>query len=141
MKVYESQKQWNEQNSTEGSVQTKRSFPSLDRVLLEGYLVEKPNLQQTKTGKHVANYSLISRHTNDEVSFFPVETWENQAKSDATILAKGSRVIVEGRLKQDRWSTPNGEKRSRIKIVANQVVYLPKKSIEQENKSLEEATH
>lgn len=130
MKAYESQMDWNQQESSdyEKGSRSQRAFPSLDSITIEGYLVAKPKLNTTKTGKDVAHFALASNHSEKSVSFFDVEAWEGQARSSSEYLTKGSRVIVVGKLKQDRWSTESGEKKSRVKIVAQNIIFIPKRN-------------
>lgn len=47
------------------------------------------------------------------------------AENCGKYLTKGSPVVVSGRLKQDQWQTESGEKRSRIKVLAANVQFLP----------------
>src|SRR5262249_2955810 len=54
-------------------------------------------------------------------SFFNVVTWGNLAENVSSSLQKGMRVLVTGRLEQRSWETDQGEKRSVIEIVADEV--------------------
>lgn len=56
----------------------------------------------------------------DEVSYFDVTVWGKQAENLKPYLHKGTGLIVEGYLKQDRWEK-DGKKNSRVYIVANSV--------------------
>jgi len=58
-----------------------------------------------------------------EVSFFDVETWSKLAEACYTKGKKGRGVRVVGRLKQSRWSDPDGKTRSRVSIVAEHVEF------------------
>jgi single-strand DNA-binding protein len=60
-----------------------------------------------------------------EVSFFDVETWAKLAEACYSKGRKGRGVRVVGRLKQDRWSGPDGKAHSRITIVAEHVEFRP----------------
>jgi len=60
-----------------------------------------------------------------EVSFFDVETWAKLAEACYAKGRKGRGVRVVGRLKQDRWSGPDGKAHSRITIVAEHVEFRP----------------
>jgi single-strand DNA-binding protein len=55
------------------------------------------------------------------VSFFNVVCWREMADNVSESLAKGARVVVTGRLEQRSWETENGEKRSVVEIVADEV--------------------
>ena len=53
--------------------------------------------------------------------FFDVTAWNELGENVAESLSVGARVIVVGRLQQDRWENDGGDKRSRIHIVAEEV--------------------
>jgi single-strand DNA-binding protein len=60
-----------------------------------------------------------------EVSFFEVSTWARLAEVCGEYLKKGRGVRIVGRLRQDRWTDPEGKPRSRIEIVAEHVEFKP----------------
>jgi single-strand DNA-binding protein len=60
-----------------------------------------------------------------EVSYFDVETWSKLAEACYSKGRKGRGVRVVGRLKQDRWNSPDGKAHSRITIVAEHVEFRP----------------
>jgi single-strand DNA-binding protein len=60
-----------------------------------------------------------------EVSFFDIETWSKLAEACYSKGKKGRGVRVVGRLKQNRWSDPEGKSHSRITIVAEHVEFRP----------------
>jgi single-strand DNA-binding protein len=57
----------------------------------------------------------------EQVSFFDVTCWRQLAENVAESLVKGTRVIVYGRLEQRSWETNDGERRSKVEIVADDV--------------------
>ncbi|MCL6583535.1 MAG: single-stranded DNA-binding protein [bacterium] len=113
---------------------------SFNRVILMGNLTKDPELRYTPSGLAVAHLSLaVNRKVSakegekkEEVDFFDVETWDKQAELCSEYLNKGSAVLIEGRLKQDRWEDENGGKRSKIKIIATTIQFLPKRSGEEQ---------
>ena len=58
---------------------------------------------------------------NKTVSYFPVECWEKLAENCTQYLRKGSRVTIQGELREDRWKDQNGKNCSQLKIVARSV--------------------
>jgi single-strand DNA-binding protein len=66
-----------------------------------------------------------SRPTGTKVSFFEVTTWSRLAEVCGESLLKGRGVRVVGRLKQDRWTSPEGQARSKVSIVAEHVEFKP----------------
>ena len=101
-----------------------------NNVTVVGNATRDPELRFTPTGQAVANFGLAvnrrwqNRQTNEweeAVSFFDVTCWQQMAENVSESVVKGSRVIVSGRLDQRSWETQDGEKRSKIEIVADEV--------------------
>jgi len=99
-------------------------------VELIGNITRDPELRFTPSGAAVANFGLAvnrrwrNQQTNEwdeQVSFFDVVCWRELAENVAESLTKGSRVIVTGRLDQRSWETDQGEKRSKVEVVADEV--------------------
>jgi len=104
---------------------------SLNSVNIMGNLTRDPELKYTNSGKSVCNLSVANNriYTSGgekvtEVSYFDVEVWGAVAENCAKYLAKGRGIIVEGRLKQDRWDK-DGKTQSRVRITANNIHFLP----------------
>lgn len=95
-------------------------------VTVIGNLVADPEIKSTNSGKTVANFAIAYSPrrpdgTNGETSFYNVTAWEYLADNLASSLRKGDRVMVIGRLRQDRWETEGGDKRSRLSITADEI--------------------
>jgi single-strand DNA-binding protein len=106
-------------------------------VVLMGNLTRDPEVRFTPGGAAVASFGLAvnNRYKKDgavvdEVSFFDVEAWQKTAELCGEYLAKGRPVLIQGRLKQDRWEDDHGNKRSKIKVVATAVQFLGTKDKE-----------
>lgn len=99
---------------------------NLDFVLLDGNLTQDPEMRTIKDTKHLATFTVAVNHPSskdekESVSFIPVETWGKLAENCNRYLKKGSRVTVEGALRQERWQDDQGKNHSRIKILARNV--------------------
>jgi single-strand DNA-binding protein len=99
-------------------------------VTLVGNVTRDPELRFTPSGQATATFGLAvnrvwnDRQTNERkeaVSFFDVVCWREMAENASESLQKGARVVVTGRLEQRSWETPDGEKRSKIEVVADEV--------------------
>ena len=99
-------------------------------VELIGNITRDPELRFTPSGAAVANFGLAvnrrwrNQQTNEweeQVSFFDVVCWRELAENVTESLTKGSRVMVSGRLDQRSWETQDGEKRSKVEVVADEV--------------------
>jgi len=63
----------------------------------------------------------VSGPREQEASFFTVVVWRDQAEHAAQSLAKGSRVVVVGRLQQRAWTAEDGSARSTVEVVAEEL--------------------
>ncbi|MDA8072280.1 MAG: single-stranded DNA-binding protein [Actinomycetota bacterium] len=99
-------------------------------VVLVGNVTRDPELRFTPTGQATTSFGLAvnrrwqNRQTQEweeAVSFFDVVCWREMAENAAESLARGSRVIVTGRLEQRSWETAEGDKRSKIEVVADEI--------------------
>ena len=106
---------------------------SLNSVNIMGNLTRDPEIKYVSSGKAVcslsiANNRVYTKNTEKvtEVSYFDVEVWGSAAENCSKYLTKGSGIIVEGRLRQDRWEK-DGKTHSRVRISANSVHFMPKK--------------
>lgn len=99
-------------------------------VTVVGNITRDPELRFTASGQANATFGLAvnrrwqNRQTSEweeATSFFNVVCWRDMAENAAESLSKGSRVIVSGRLEQRSWETDNGEKRSVVEIVADEI--------------------
>ena len=127
---------------------------NLNSLLIEGNLVKDPELSYTPKGTAVCKFTVASnrffkqeQETQKEVSYFDVTTWARLAEVCGEYLKKGRGVRVVGRLKQDRWTDPDGKTRSRIFVVAEHVEFKPQlknkdgeEGKEEEGKEEEEKT-
>ena len=107
---------------------------SLNSVNIMGNLTKDPELKYLPSGKSVCNLSIANNrvYTSNgekvsEVSYFDVEVWGVVGENCTKYLAKGSGIIIEGRLKQDRWEK-DGKTQSRVRITANNIHFLPKRN-------------
>jgi single-strand DNA-binding protein len=99
-------------------------------VTVVGNCTRDPELRFTPSGQAVANFGLAvnrrwqNRQTQEweeAVSFFDVTCWQQLAENVAESVQKGTRIVVTGRLDQRSWETQDGDKRSKIEIVADEV--------------------
>jgi len=78
----------------------------VNQVGILGRFTRDPELRYTPQGKAVVRFTLaLNRYgNNNEADFFDCEAWEKQAENIANSCSKGHRLLVWGRLKQDRWT-------------------------------------
>ncbi len=100
---------------------------SINQVILMGRLTRDPEQRTTTTGKTIASFGIaVDRGgQEDAADFFNVTAWEKLGDLVIQYLAKGRRVLVQGRLRQDSWDDKEtGKKQSRIEVVATDVTFL-----------------
>lgn len=102
-----------------------------NQVNLMGRLTRAVELRTVRTGTAVATLGLAVNDRvkrdgewTDETTYVDVTAWGRTAENAAKHLAKGSGVFITGRLKLDQWEK-DGQKRSKITVVADRVVFLP----------------
>ena len=98
-------------------------------VNIVGNIVRDPELRYTPNGGlPVCSFSVAWNNryerngkTVEEVSYFDVVAWQSLAENVAATLHQGDRVSLTGRLGQRSWDTPEGQRRSKVEITAEEV--------------------
>ena len=111
------------------------------RATLVGNLTRDPELKKLGNDNAVCNLGMavnqsakVNGEWTDKPHFFEVVVWGKQAEIVAKYLSKGSQVAVTGHLEMEQWSDKTtGDKRSKIVVVAEQVVFLGGKKDEQKD--------
>src|SRR5688572_30023044 len=104
----------------------------LNKVMLIGNLGTDPEMRYTANGSAVTTFRLaVSRsfgggeaERREETEWFTVVTWNKLAELLGQHLQKGRKVYIEGRLASRSWDGPDGQKRYRTEVIANQVLFL-----------------
>jgi single-strand DNA-binding protein len=109
----------------------------LNKVFLMGRLTFDPELRYTPSGSAVTDLRMATSRTwtgkdgdrKEETLFIDVTVWDRQAENCCQYLRKGSGVHVEGSLKMGTWDDKTtGEKRSKIRVQADRVQFLDRRS-------------
>lgn len=93
---------------------------------LIGNLTRDVEMKYLPSGTACSEFGIAinsKRGEEDRVDYFDVVTFGKLAEVCGQYLAKGLKVGIEGRLQQDRWEK-EGQKFSRVKVVANRVEFL-----------------
>lgn len=104
---------------------------SLNQVTLMGNLTRDPELRQTPTGQNVTSFSLALNRSYKDASgewqeatdYIDIVCWGPLAERVAQYLSKGRRCLVQGRLQSRSWEQ-DGNKRSKVEVLANDVTFL-----------------
>ena len=104
---------------------------SLNKVFLIGNLTADPELRYTPNQVPVTDLKIaVNRYfgkeseRKNEVTYVDVVVWSHLAENCTKYLEKGRPVMVEGRLQLDTWEDKQGEKRSRLRVVAENIQFL-----------------
>lgn len=109
---------------------------SINQVILMGRLTRDPEQRSTTSGKVIVSFSIaVDRGgQEDAADFFNVNAWEKLGELVMQYLSKGRRVLVQGRLRQDRWDDKEtGKKQSRIEVTASDITFLDGPSANTDN--------
>lgn len=102
-----------------------------NNVTLIGNCTRDPELRYTSSGLQVAGFGVAinQRRRNPDTgqwedgdtSFFDVTCFRELAENVAESVSKGTRVIVSGTLRQRSWQTEEGDRRSKVEVIADEV--------------------
>jgi len=97
----------------------------LNKVFLIGNLTRDPELKDLK-GHLLCKFTIAVNKTSDKENtiFIDVDAWNKTAKACGDFLKKGSRVLIEGKLKFENWTSIEGQKRNKISITSHSVKFL-----------------
>ena len=94
-------------------------------VTVVGNVTRDPELRFTQGGMAVANFGVAwnkkKQDGEEEVSFFDVSCFRQLAENVAESITKGTRVVIYGTLQQRSWENQEGERRSKVEIIADDV--------------------
>ena len=100
-------------------------------MLVVGNLTTDPELRFTPTGAAVANFTVAStsrvfdkdsgQWRDGDTLFLRCTVWQQMAQNVADSLSKGVRVIVTGKLRQQSYETREGEKRTSVELLVDEI--------------------
>ena len=101
-------------------------------TILTGRITKDLELKQAGQTQ-VINFSLAvdNPFKKDDASFFEIVAFGKTAELLNNYCGKGSKILVEGNLKQDRFTDKEGKNRSVVRVVANRVEFLDSKGSNQ----------
>jgi single-strand DNA-binding protein len=104
----------------------------LNKVLLIGYLCSDPEMRFTPSGRPITTFSIvvsrdnagIDRKVHMQSELFSVLVWSELAEICKDSLKRGQRVYVDGRLQTRHWVDDQGNSKSNVEIIANELLIL-----------------
>jgi single-strand DNA-binding protein len=104
--------------------------------MIIGNVGADPEMRFTPSGSPVTSFTIATNRMfnspegekKQETEWFTVVTWDKLAERCNKFLTKGRQAYVEGRLRTSSWVGQDGQKRSRVEIVAGQVLFLDRQA-------------
>ncbi|MDO9557701.1 MAG: single-stranded DNA-binding protein [Coriobacteriia bacterium] len=105
----------------------------INRVVITGNLTRDPELRSTSGGMSVLKLGVAvnDRRKNQQTgewedipNFVDVTIFGARGEALSRFLSKGSKVAIEGKLRWSQWENPQGEKRSKLEVVADEIEFL-----------------
>lgn len=106
-------------------------MPSYNRVIIAGNITRDIELRSLRSGTPLCEVGVAinenrrdkNGNTVQETIYVDVTFWDRQAEAIHKYCAKGDPILIEGRLKLDEWEQ-NGQKRSKLKVTGDKIVFL-----------------
>jgi single-strand DNA-binding protein len=104
----------------------------LNKVMVIGNLGADPEMRYMADGTAMTTFRVASSRSyggsdgerKEETEWFSIVAWSKLAEQCSQFLQKGRKVYIEGRLRTRSWDTPEGQRRYRTEVVAEQVLFL-----------------
>ncbi len=103
----------------------------INKSILVGRLARDPELRYTPAGVPVASFAIASSRTftqgnekKEQVSFIDCVAWSKLGEVIAEYCRKGHRVAVEGRLSQRKWQGSNGNTKTKLEVIVENIQFL-----------------
>lgn len=106
---------------------------SINRVIVSGNLTREPEVRTTASGNPVMGFGIAvnDRRKNSQTgewedypNFIDCTMFGARAQSVSRFLSKGSKIAIEGKLRWSQWETNEGQKRSKIEIIVDEIEFM-----------------
>ena len=105
---------------------------NFNKVILMGRLTRDPELRYTPQGTPVTDlplavnreYVTANNERRKDTAFVDVTFWRRRAEVLCQYLRKGDPILLEGHLTMDTWETPEGQRRSRLKVMGDEFRFV-----------------
>lgn len=103
----------------------------LNKYMGVGNMIANPEVKYVPSGSALCNFRVAANRKyksksgdeKEEVAFLDCEAWGKTAEFVGQHFSKGKPIFIEGRLKTEQWETKDGDKRSRLVVVVNNVQF------------------
>lgn len=116
----------------------------INKVIIEGRLTSDSTLKKLPSGSQVLTFRIannVYNRDNEVTNYIDVELFGDRCEKLVNYLTKGKKVLADGKLKEDRWTDKDDNKRSKYIIVAYDIQFLeplPKNDAEENGQDEEE---
>jgi single-strand DNA-binding protein len=108
------------------------AMQGFNKVILAGNITRDPQLKYLPNNTAVCEFGLAMNrrwrdkdgNQHEDVCFVDVSAFARQAETINQYMSKGKSILIEGRLKLDQWTSQDGQKRSRLSVVAENFTFL-----------------
>src|SRR5579875_1521024 len=109
----------------------------MNKIMLIGNLGKDPDMNYTQSGMAIARFTLaVNRYTKSsatgerqkETEWFNIVAMNKLAEICSEYLHKGTKVYIEGRLQQRKYTDKNNIERTAVEVIANEMEILTPKS-------------
>lgn len=99
----------------------------MNKVFLLGRLTKDPESKYTQSGKCVVTFTVAINRFSEGADFIPCVAWGKTAETICNNVAKGERILVEGRIQTRNYETGDGSKRYVTEVVVDRFEFVEKK--------------
>jgi single-strand DNA-binding protein len=111
-----------------------------NNIQIMGTLTDEVELKYSQSSTAIGNFSIAVNESYqdqngnkiEKAHFFKVSVFGKRAETISQYFHKGSRILINGSLVQDRWQDQNGEKKSMVSIKLNDFTFVDRKSDNQQ---------
>lgn len=106
----------------------------MNKVMLIGNLTRDPEAGTTANGVSYSRFSIAvsRRFSKEETDYFNIQCWKALADTCNRLLSKGKKVAIAGSIQIRNYESANGEKRTAVDIIADEVEFLSPKGDQKE---------
>ena len=110
---------------------------AFNKVILIGNFTTDPELKQSTSGVSVCSFNIAvnRKYNKDEVDFISIVTWRQQAEFVSKYFKKGQAILVCGQIQTRSYTDKQGNKRTAVEVVADEVSFVGNKESATEAKS------
>ena len=109
----------------------------LNKSILQGRLCADPELKQTASGTSVCSFRIAvernfaDKDGNRQADFIDIVAWKGTAEFICKHFSKGSMILLDGSIQTRSYEDKNGNKRTAVEVVADQVYFCERKRKEE----------